>query len=80
MSESNANPPTPVGSTVLVAREWQTLALAALRVCHFRPHPRAWWDGEMKPGREEAYEKAMKEVDELEKALGLRDQRKAERV
>lgn len=47
------------------------LALAAIKVSEFRPHPKAWWDDDMKPESLAEYEAAMKEVRELKSKLGL---------
>ena len=66
------NPPLPpMAKAPTSADQWQALALAALCICYYRPHPREWWDGEMKPESEQIYNDAMAEVSKLKGELGL---------
>lgn len=53
------------------AEEWRELALASMKVCYYRPHPREWWDDEMKDEALKEYETAMRTVRELKAKLGL---------
>jgi len=51
--------------------QWRELALASMKVCHYRPHPREWWDDAMKEDALKEYEAAMRTVRELKAKLGL---------
>lgn len=42
-----------------------------MKVCHYRPHPREWWDDAMKEDALKEYEAAMRTVRELKEKLGL---------
>jgi hypothetical protein len=51
--------------------QWRELALASMKVCYYRPHPREWWDDAMKEDALKEYETAMRTVRELKAKLGL---------
>ena len=42
-----------------------------MRVNYYRPHPREYWDDEMKPDSEKDYRQAMETERRLRKELGL---------